>query len=78
MATDSPGLREAFPGAYPWLAKAGDADSFARHLQSVIDDPSTWGPVAAMANAYAREHFDAKSMCDAYERLYLQALRAHQ
>jgi len=77
VATDGPGLREAFPAGYPWLAKPDDVDSFARLLQTVIDDPATWGPVAAMAQTFAREHFDAPAMFDAYATLYLQALRAH-
>ena len=76
VATDAPGLREGFPAEYPWLARAGDAQSFARLLQAVLDHPQTWDDVAQSAQQFAREHFAVAGMCEEYRKLYERALAA--
>lgn len=76
VATDGPGIREGFPPDYPWLAKAGDADSFAQLLQSALNDPQTWPNAARRAQDFARAHFDVTVMCDAYAALYEEARRS--
>lgn len=73
IATDGPGVREGFPSDYEYLAAAGDADSFAAKLQHAIDHPESWSPAVEKAAAFARQHFDLKAMCDAYNELYRQA-----
>jgi len=74
IATDGPGLREGFPAQYPWLAKAGDAVSFANLLQAALEDPATWQGAVLKAREFAEEHFDQRVMCDAYARLYADAM----
>lgn len=74
IATDGPGIREGFPGDYPYLAKAGDADGFARLLQQALDNPATLPAAVTSANAFAKQHFDLAAMCDAYADLYAQAM----
>jgi glycosyltransferase involved in cell wall biosynthesis len=74
IATDGPGFREGFPPDYPWLARAGDPDSFAGVLQQALDDPAAWPGVARQAREFAEKHFDASAMCEAYGELYRQVL----
>lgn len=74
VATDGPGIREGFPGDYPWLARAGDAASFAQRLQQALDDPASWPAVVQSARQFASQHFDVSAMCDAYTSLYMQAM----
>ncbi len=74
LATDGPGIREGFPEDYPFLAKAGDAGSFAGMLQRAIDDPGSWPVAVGQAQEFAKKHFDVAAMCDAYAELYGQAL----
>jgi glycosyltransferase involved in cell wall biosynthesis len=76
IATDGPGIREGFPPDYPWLAKAGDAQSFAALLQKAIDDPATLSNSLEQAQDFARKNFDPAAMCEAYARLYSEALAA--
>lgn len=80
VATDAPGLREQLPADYPWRARAGDADDFARVLQSALDNSAQCRATAEQALAFARARFDPRSMQASYRRLYAQALesdRAH-
>jgi glycosyltransferase involved in cell wall biosynthesis len=70
IATDGPGIREGFPQDYPWLARAGDAASFASLLQAALDNPASWAPVISQAQEFARTHFDLGVMCDSYAALY--------
>ncbi len=74
IATDGPGIREGFPAQYPWLAKAGDAVSFANLLQHALDDPGSWQSAVLKAREFAQEYFDLRVMCDAYAELYRQAV----
>jgi glycosyltransferase involved in cell wall biosynthesis len=73
VATDGPGIREGFPPDYPWLAKAGDADDFARLLQGALHHPETWPGVVRQAQDFAQANFNVTAMCDAYAKLYEQA-----
>lgn len=74
IATDGPGIREGFPADYPFLAKAGDAASFAQKLQQALDDRSALNPAVQSANTFARQYFDLGAMCHAYSMLYQQAM----
>jgi len=74
IATDGPGIREASPKITAGLRAAGDAASFAQLLQRAIDDPASLLPAIRSAQAFARRHFDLNAMCDAYARLYEQAI----
>ncbi|HVT89954.1 MAG TPA: glycosyltransferase [Tepidisphaeraceae bacterium] len=74
LATDGPGLREGFPGDYPWLAKAGHADGFSQLLQKAIDDPAAIAASVPAAMEFARANFDVTAMCDSYAALYRQAM----
>lgn len=74
IATDAAGLRENFPPGYPLLARAGDADNFARLLQKALDDPAWLAPAAQQAQDFSRKHFDLDAMCRSYFRLYEQVL----
>jgi glycosyltransferase involved in cell wall biosynthesis len=74
IATDGPGIREGFPADYPWLARAGEAASFAELLQTALNDPSTWSEKVRQAREFANEHFNQHAMCDAYANLYQQAI----
>lgn len=76
VATDAPGLREQLPADYPWRARAGDADDFARVLQRAFDDPAQCRAIAGQAQAFARDRFDPRAMFASYRRLYAQALEA--
>jgi glycosyltransferase involved in cell wall biosynthesis len=75
IATDAPGLREGFPGDYPWLAEPGDAKSFSQLLQRALDEPNTLQSAAQSAKEFAQKYFDVNVMCDAYRALYQQALK---
>jgi glycosyltransferase involved in cell wall biosynthesis len=70
IATDAEGLREALPPDHPWIARVGDAASFAAVLQAALEYPDRWAPAVAAAQAFARNHFDFPSMCRAYLQVY--------
>jgi glycosyltransferase involved in cell wall biosynthesis len=74
IATDGPGIREGFPPDYPWLARAGDAASFASLLQAALDAPASWASVVTQARDFAQAHFNLTAMCNAYVSLYSQAV----
>ena len=74
VATDAPGLRETLPADHPWIARAGDATSFAAVLQQALDQPERWAATGENARAFARESFAVKTMAEAYRSLYQQAL----
>jgi glycosyltransferase involved in cell wall biosynthesis len=76
VGTDIVGLREVFPSGYPWLARAGDASSFAATLESALDQPSRWKDIARETQTHAREKFSATSMAASYRDLYLSLLDA--
>jgi glycosyltransferase involved in cell wall biosynthesis len=78
VATDAPGLRESFPPDYPWLARAGDADSFANVLQHALDNPQSWPTVGQQAHEFAKAHFGVAGMCEEYRKLYAKALAASE
>lgn len=75
IATDGPGMREGFPTDYPYLARAGDPGSFAQALQKALDNPAAWAGAVQQARDFAGKHFDLNAMCDAYARLYQQAVQ---
>lgn len=74
VGTDAAGLREAFPEDYPWLAKAGDAASFAALLQQALAQPERRAALAESGRALARKKFSVAAMADGYRALYEQAL----
>jgi len=78
VATDAPGLHETLPADHPWIARAGDASSFAAVLQQALDQPERWTMAGENARAFARERFAVKTMADAYRSLYGQALGAQR
>ena len=73
IATDAPGLQETLPAHHPWVARAGDAASFARCLQAALAAPASWSAVAEQARGQALTRFDAGRMCAAYLDLYAAA-----
>lgn len=75
VATDAPGLREALPASHPWIARAGDARSFAQMVQRAMAERATWPEVCSRAMEFARQRFAPLNMNTAYARLYAQALK---
>lgn len=73
IATDGPGIREGFPEGFPWLAKAGDADSFAQLLQAAVNDPASCRSGAEAAQRFARANFGVETMIEGYAQLYGRA-----
>lgn len=76
LATDAPGLREQLPADYPWRARAGNADDFARVLQRALDNPAQCRATAGLAQTFAHDRFDPRLMFASYRRLYAQALKS--
>lgn len=74
VATDAPGLRETIPPAHPWVAKAGDAASFAKLVQGAIAERNTWPEIISRAQGFARQRFAPAAMNAAYAQLYTQTL----
>jgi len=74
VATDAPGMREGLPPTHPWLARAGDPDSFAETLRHALENPASWADAARNAQAFARARFGVRTMYDGYDRLYRKIL----
>lgn len=74
VTTDAEGIGAALPSDYPWRASAGDAGAFATLLTKVLNEPETWGKVAARGRAFARERFSVHTMAERYRALYEQAI----
>jgi glycosyltransferase involved in cell wall biosynthesis len=77
IATNAAGLREVFPENYPWLAKPGDAEDFARLLQRALDEPTAMLGSIRQAREFAAKRFDPTLMCDGYRKLFTQAIASH-
>jgi glycosyltransferase involved in cell wall biosynthesis len=73
IATDGPGIREVFPPDYPWLARAGDAESFSRLLQKALSDPESIAAIVQITRDFAQKHFKPQAMREGYAKLYEQA-----
>ncbi len=73
VATDAPGLREAIPPNHPWLARVGDAASFAATLQYACANRDRWPVIADAGKEFARERFSAETMAEKYRSLYERA-----
>src|SRR5439155_17279303 len=78
IATDGLGIREGFPEGLRWLAKVGDAESFAQLLQAAVNDPGACSPAAEAAQHFARRNFDLETMYEGYAQLYGQALTSQR
>lgn len=74
VATDAAGLVEALPPGYLWVARAGDAASFAAALRAAFAASEQWAPLAAAARAFAAEKFSVAAMANGYRSLYRAAL----
>lgn len=74
VTTDGPGLSEQLPPDYPWRARAGDAEDFARVLQNMLNQTESWGTVVAATQDYVQEHFSAAAMLRKYVSLYKSAV----
>jgi len=70
VATSAPGLREAFPANYPWLATPGDAADFARVLVEAIRSRPEWQRVMTATQADTVERFSLERTAVRYEAFY--------
>lgn len=73
VASDAVGLAETLPPGYPWIARAGDAASFAAALRAAFAASEQWPIVAARARDFAAEKFSVAAMADGYRSLYRAA-----
>ena len=76
IATRAQGFREGFPADYPWMAPPGDAVAYAELISRVLSEPQTWRGVAEAGGRFARRNFSVEGMCEAYHRLYAEAVTA--
>jgi glycosyltransferase involved in cell wall biosynthesis len=74
VATSAPGLREAFPPDYPWLAAPGDAADFARVLTEALRDRGKWSAVMAAVQPDTLERFSLERTASRYEAFYRRIL----
>lgn len=74
IATAAPGLREAFPADYPWLAVPGDAADFAQTLTEAIRARPTWSRVMETTQTDTLERFSIGRTATRYEGFYRQIL----
>jgi glycosyltransferase involved in cell wall biosynthesis len=73
VATGAPGLTEALPPNYPWMAPPGDAVAYAELLSRVLAQPQSWAAVAKAGASFARQHFTTGAMCEGYRQLFEEA-----
>lgn len=72
ILNDCPGLGEIYPGEWPLKVKDNRLETYL-HLFRDILPAADRDQLAAMARAYAQEHFSLAAMRQGYERLYRQA-----
>jgi glycosyltransferase involved in cell wall biosynthesis len=74
VPANAPGLSETLPPNYPWVARVGDAGSFARELGAALAAPERWSEAAALGRTFAERRFSTESMRTAYRTLYQGAV----
>ncbi|MBI3885586.1 MAG: glycosyltransferase family 4 protein [Opitutae bacterium] len=75
VATDAPGLREALPSNYPWLARPDDTDTLTRAISKALSESSRWADVVNGAQQFALARFGPAAMARGYQRLYSTAAK---
>ncbi|MEO7599841.1 MAG: glycosyltransferase family 4 protein [Opitutus sp.] len=73
VASDASGLREALPPHHPWVARTGDAASFAAALQFALLNRSRWPAIAEAGRSFSLG-FSPKAMALGYRTFYQRVL----
>lgn len=70
VITDAPGLVETVPSAYPYVARAGDAGSFAEMVTMALATRAEWPRHVSAAVVLCRERFSPEIMGRRYLSVY--------